>query len=124
MKTAQSHQKSYANKRRRELDFAVGDHVFVKIAPMNDVTRFGKKCKLSLRFIGPFEVLERIGTLAYRVVLPPILAGVHNVFYIAMLRKWMSDPSRVLNYEPLQLTPNTSHKERPMQILDRQERRL
>ena len=124
MKTAQSRQKSYADKRRRDLEFAVGDHVFVKIALMKGVMRFGKKGKLSPRFIGPFEILERIGTLAYRVALPPALAGVHNVFHISMLRKYMSNPSHVLNYEPLQLTPNMSYEERPVQILARQERRL
>ena len=124
MKTAQSRQKSYADKRRRDLEFVVGDHVFVKIAPMKGVMRFGKKGKLSPRFIGPFEILERIGTLAYRVALPPALSGVHNVFHISMLRKYMSNPSHVLNYEPLQLTPNMSYEERPVQILARQERRL
>ena len=65
MKTAQSRQKSYADKRRRDLEFAVGDHVFVKIAPMKGVMRFGKKGKLSPRFIGAFKILQRIGTLAY-----------------------------------------------------------
>ncbi|XP_075507429.1 uncharacterized protein LOC142544253 [Primulina tabacum] len=85
MKTAQSRQKSYEYKRRKVLEFSVGDHVFVKIARMNGVMRFGKKGKLTSRFIRPFEVLKRIGTFAYRVALPPILAGVHNVFHISML---------------------------------------
>ncbi|XP_073271542.1 uncharacterized protein [Primulina huaijiensis] len=101
IKTSQSRQKSYANKRRRELEFSVGDYVFVKVAPMKVVMRLGKKGKLNSRFMGPFEVLERIEIFAYRVVLPPMLAGVHNVFYILMLRKYMSNPSHVLNYEPL-----------------------
>ncbi|XP_073035230.1 uncharacterized protein [Primulina eburnea] len=124
MRTAQSRQKSYADQRRRDLEFAVGDHVFVKVAPMKGVMRFGKKGKLSPRFIGPFEILERVGTLAYRVALPPSLSGVHNVFHVSMLRKYMSNPSHVLNYEPLQLTPHLSFEERPTQILDRQEKRL
>ncbi|XP_073279544.1 uncharacterized protein [Primulina huaijiensis] len=123
-KTAQSRQKSYADKRRRELEFVVGDHVFVKIAPMKGVIRFGGKDKLSPRFIGPFEILKRIGSLSYRVMLPQMLAGVHNVFYISMLRKYMSNPSHVLNYESPQLTPNMSYEERLTQILGRQERRL
>ncbi|XP_075475621.1 uncharacterized protein LOC142507594 [Primulina tabacum] len=94
------------------------------VAPMKGVMRFCKKDKLSPSFIGPFEVLEKNGTLAYRVTFPPILARVHNVFHISMLRKYMSNPSHVLNHEPLQLTPNMSYDERPTQILDRQERRL
>ncbi|XP_075524534.1 uncharacterized protein LOC142556932 [Primulina tabacum] len=124
MRTAQSRQKSYADQRRRDLEFAVGDHVFVKVAPMKGVMRFGKKGKLSPRFIGPFEILDRVGTLAYRVALPPNLAGVHNVFHVSMLRKYMANPSHVLNFEPLQLTPNLSYEERPVQILDRQEKKL
>ncbi|XP_073051330.1 uncharacterized protein [Primulina eburnea] len=108
-----------ADKRKRELEFAVGNHVFVKVSPMKDVMRFCKQGKLNPRFIGPFEVLERIGTLAYRVALPPMLAGMHNVFHISMLRKYMLNPSHMLNYEPLQITPNTSYEERPIQILNR-----
>ncbi|XP_073067240.1 uncharacterized protein [Primulina eburnea] len=124
MKTAQSRQKTYINKIRRHLEFAVRDHVFVKIKPMKGVMRFGKKGKLSPKFIGQFEILEKERTSAYRVALPPNLAGVHNVFYVSMLKKHMMNPSHVPSFEPLQLSPNLTHKERPIQILDRQERRL
>ncbi|KZV41382.1 Retrotransposon protein, Ty3-gypsy subclass [Dorcoceras hygrometricum] len=78
MKAAQSRQKSYADNRRRELSFDVGDHVFLKVAPMKGVTRFGKKGKLSPRYIGPYEILDKVGTLAYRLALPPHLSSVHN----------------------------------------------
>ncbi|XP_073019386.1 uncharacterized protein [Primulina eburnea] len=91
---------------------------------MKGVTRFEKKDKLSPRFIRPFEILENIGALSYRVALPPTIAGVHNVFHISMLRKYMSNPSHVLNYEPLQLTPIMLYDEQPIQILEKQERRL
>ncbi|XP_073304156.1 uncharacterized protein [Primulina huaijiensis] len=124
MKTTQSKHKSFADKRRRDLEFAVGDHVFVKIAPMKGVMPFGKKGKLGPMFIVLFEILEGVGALAYKVPLLPNLAGVQNVFNIFMLHKYMSNPSHVLNYEPLQLTPNLSYEEKPMQILGRQERRL
>ncbi|XP_075500100.1 uncharacterized protein LOC142538683 [Primulina tabacum] len=124
MKTAQSHQKSYTDQRRRDIDFAVGDHVFVKVAPMKGLMRFEKKGKLSPRFIRPLEILERVGALAYIVALPPNMAGVHNVFHVSVLRKHMSNPSRVLNYEPLQVTPHLSFEEKPTQILDRQKKRL
>ncbi|XP_073133837.1 uncharacterized protein [Henckelia pumila] len=78
MLTAQSHQKSYADRRRRELEFQVGDHVFLKVSPWKGVLRFGKKGKLSPRYIGPFEILDKVGTRAYRVALPPNLEDVHN----------------------------------------------
>ncbi|KAL5560854.1 hypothetical protein UlMin_037065 [Ulmus minor] len=101
METAQSKQKSYADKRRRPLEFQVGDSVFLKVAPMKGVMRFGKKGKLSPRFIGPFEILERIGKVAYKLALPPELSSVHNVFHVSMLKKYMSDPSHVLEHEHL-----------------------
>ncbi|XP_075524554.1 uncharacterized protein LOC142556956 [Primulina tabacum] len=88
MKTAQSRQTSYANVRRRPLEFNVGDHVFVKIAPLKGVMRFRKKGKLSPCYIGPSEVLDRIGERAYRLALPPDLDRVHNVFHVSMLRKY------------------------------------
>ncbi|XP_073030730.1 uncharacterized protein [Primulina eburnea] len=95
-----------------------------RVSPMKGVTRFGKMGMLSPRFIKPFEILERVGTLAYRAALPPNLTGVHNVFHVSMLQKYMSNSSHVLNYEPLQLTPHLSFDERPTQKLDRQEKRL
>ncbi|XP_073121918.1 uncharacterized protein [Henckelia pumila] len=124
MRTAQRRQKSYADHRRRDLEFSVGDHVFVRVAPMNGVMRFGKKGKLAPRFIGPFEILNRVGALAYRVALPPNLDGVHNFFHVSMLRKYVLNPSHVLSIEPLQLSPIMKYEERPIRILDRQERRL
>ena len=90
--TAQSRQKSYANVRRRPLEVEVGDHVLLKVMPKRGVVRFGKRGKLSPRFIGPFEILERVGTVAYRLALPPIMIGVHEVFHVSMLRKYTPDP--------------------------------
>ena len=77
--TAQSWQKSYADVRCRPLEFEVGDHVFLKVMPKRGVVRFDKRGKLSPRFIGPFEILERVGTVAYRLALPPSMSGVHEV---------------------------------------------
>ncbi|XP_075500121.1 uncharacterized protein LOC142538706 [Primulina tabacum] len=119
MKMAQSRQKSYADNRRRPLEFEVGDHVFIKISPLKGVMRFGKKGKLSPRFIDPFEFLDRIGERAYRLALPPDLDRVHNVFHVSMLRKYISNPSHVLRHEPLDLMPNLTYQEVPIQILDR-----
>lgn len=124
MMTAQSRQKSYADQRRRELEFNVGDHVFLKVAPMKGVVRFGKRGKLNPRYVGPFEILERIGTLAYRVALPPHLSSVHNVFHVSTLRKYVSDPSHVLNYETQNLAPDMSYEEKPIKIIQREERKL
>ena len=83
--TAQSRQKSYADVRRRPLEFEFGDHVFLKVMPKKGVVRFGKCGKLSSRFIGPFEILERVGTVAFHLALPPSMSGVHEVFHVSML---------------------------------------
>ncbi|KAL5568841.1 hypothetical protein UlMin_025416 [Ulmus minor] len=124
MKTAQSRQKSYADRRRKPLEFAIGDKVFLKVAPMKGVMRFGKRGKLSPRFVGPFEILERIGDLAYRVALPPAMSGIHNVFHVSMLRKYTPDPSHVLSYDTLDLRQDLTFEELPVKILDREEKEL
>ena len=85
--TAQSRQKSYADNRRRELEFEVDDHVFLKVSPFKGVMRFGKKGKLSPRYIGPFQILKRKGAVAYELALPPNLDKIHPVFHVSMLRK-------------------------------------
>ena len=94
---AQSRQKSYTDMRRRPLEFEVGDHVFLKVMPKRGVVRFGKRGKLSLKFIRPFEILERIGTVAYWLALPPSMIGVHKVFHVSMLQKYTPDPAHVVD---------------------------
>ena len=83
------------------MELEIGDKVFLRIAPMKGVMRFRKKGKLSPRFVGPFEVLERVGEVAYRIALPLALSRIHNVFHESMLRKYIPNPSNVLSYEPL-----------------------
>ena len=95
---AQSWQKSYADRRCRILKFEVGNHVFLKVMPKREVVRFGKRGKLTPRYIGPFEVLKRVGTIAYRFVLPPSLSGVHEVFHVSMLQKYTPDPTHVVDW--------------------------
>ena len=124
IKMAQSRQKSYADRRRKELTFEVGGHVFLKVAPMKGVMRFGKKGKLSPRFIGPFQILDKVGDRAYRLALPPSLLGVHNVFHVSMLRKYLEDPSHVLSYESLELTPGMTYEEVPVRVLEREVKQL
>ncbi|RVW22913.1 Transposon Ty3-G Gag-Pol polyprotein [Vitis vinifera] len=118
LKAAQSRHKSYADHRRRDLEFEVGDHVFLKVSPMKSVMRFGRKGKLSPRFVGPFEILERVGTLAYKVALPPSLSKVHNVFHVSTLRKYIYDPSHVVELEPIQIFEDLTYEEVPVQIVD------
>ena len=124
MLIAQSRQKSYADVRRRKLEFNVGDNVFLKVAPMKGVMRFGKKGKLSPHFIGPFEILERVCEVAYKLALPPSLASVHNVFHVLMLKKYIQNSSHVLSYKQLELGSDLSYEEQPIQILDRKEKQL
>ncbi|KAL0546427.1 hypothetical protein IC582_016335 [Cucumis melo] len=124
MQTAQSRQKSYADVRRKDLEFDVGDKVFLKVAPMKGVLRFKRRGKLSPRFVGPFEILERIGPVAYRLALPPSLSTVHNVFHVSMLRKYVSDPSHVVDYEPLEIDENLSYTEQPIEVLAREVKML
>ena len=95
--TAQSRQKSYADRRRRPLEFEVGDHVFLKVMPKRGVVRFNKRGKLSLRFIEPFEILEMVGIVAYRLALPPSMSGAHEVFHVSMLQKYTPDPANVVD---------------------------
>ena len=90
---------------------------------MKGVMRFGKKGKLNPRFIGPFEILEKIGDVAYRLALPPELSNVHNVFHVSMLRKYVSDISHVLKYKPLDLSSELAYEEQPVQILDKKKKR-
>ncbi|KAL0543736.1 hypothetical protein IC582_018840 [Cucumis melo] len=124
MHTAQSRQKSYADVRRKDLEFEIGDKVFLKVAPMKGVLRFERRGKLSPRFVGPFEILERIGPVAYRLALPPSLSAVHDVFHVSMLRKYVPDPSHVVDYEPLEIDENLSYVEQPVEVLAREVKTL
>ena len=95
--TAQSRQKSYTDRRWRPLEFEAGDHVFLKVIPKREVVRFGKRGKLSPRYTGLLEVLEKVGIVAYRLALPPGLLGVHAIFHVSMLQKYTSDPNHVVD---------------------------
>ncbi|XP_030511775.2 uncharacterized protein LOC115726158 [Rhodamnia argentea] len=124
LKTARSRRKSYADKRRRPLEFQEEDHVFLKVSPMRRLSRFGKKGKLSPRYVGPFEILERIGTLAYRLALLPSLSQVHNVFHVSMLRKYEPDPTHVLDHKVVEVDDRVSYVERSIRIEDKKEQVL
>ena len=87
----------------KELEFEVEDRVFLKLSPWKGVVRFEKRGNLNPRYIGPFEIVERIGPVAYRLDLPEEFSGVHNVFHISMLRKYIPDPSHVLETPEIEL---------------------
>ena len=116
--TAQSRQESYADVRRRPLEFEVGDHVFLKVMRKRGVVRFGKRGKLSPRFIGSFEILKRVGTFAYRLALPPSMSGVHEVFHVSMLRKYTPDLDHVVDWGQIEVDTNGTFEEGPVCIVD------
>ncbi|XP_050941536.1 uncharacterized protein LOC127149715 [Cucumis melo] len=98
--------------------------VFLKVAALKGVMRFEKKWKLSLRFVGPFEILERIGPASYPLALPPAFFAVHDVFHVSMLRMYVADPTHVVDFEPLQIYENLSYDEQPVEILAREVKML
>ena len=110
--------------RRRPLEFEVGDHVFLKVIPKRGVVRFGKRGKLSPRFIGPFEILERVGTVAYRLALPPSMLGVREVFHVSMLRKYSLDPAHVVDWGQIEIDTDETFEEGPVCIVDSRDRVL
>ena len=122
IRAAQSHQKSYADRGRRPGEFEVGDRVLLRVSPTKGIRRFGLKGKLSPRYIGPYSVIERIGKLAYRLDLPAGLGRVHNVFHVSQMRKSTADESLVLQPDEVELEDDLSYDERPVEILDRQEK--
>ena len=124
MQAAQDRQQRWADIRRRHLEFEVGDHVFLKISPTRGVIRFGRRGKLSPRFIGPFDIIERVGKVAYRLALPPALAGVHDVFHVSQLRRYVRDPSHVIDHSELAVSSDLSLEAQSITILDRREKRL
>lgn len=122
---AQSRQKSYADMRRRPFEFAVGDLVMLKVSPMKGVRRFGKKGKLTSKFIGPFRIIVRIRAVLYRLDLPESIAGVHDVFHVSMLRKHLGgeEQQHVADLSELQLQPDLTTVEASVHVLAREDKR-
>ncbi|KAK6119494.1 hypothetical protein DH2020_046763 [Rehmannia glutinosa] len=118
IKVAQDRQKSYADPKRKELQFVVGEKVFLRVSPTKGIFRFGKRGNLNPRYVGSYEILERVGRVAYRLALPPSMSGIHNVFQVSMLRRYMPDSSHVVNYETIELDRQVSYEEKPVAVLD------
>ncbi|KAG8501142.1 hypothetical protein CXB51_003224 [Gossypium anomalum] len=124
LKAASDRQKSYADLKRKDIEFQVCDKVFLKVSPWKKVLRFGRKGKLSPRFIGPYEVIEKVGPVAYRLALPPELEKIHDVFHVSMLRRYRSDPSHVVSLTEIELQPDMTYEEEPIKILAREVKQL
>src|SRR4051812_33692974 len=124
MKTSQSRQKSYHDKRRRTLEFQEGDHVFLRVTPTTGAGRALKSRKLTPRFIGPFQITERVGEVAHRIALAPTLANSHDVFHVSQLRKYIADPSHLIQVDDVQVRDNLTVEALPMRIEDRKLKQL
>ncbi|GJV05998.1 hypothetical protein Tco_1343654 [Tanacetum coccineum] len=122
--TARSRQKSYADIRRKPMEFNVGDMVMLKVSPWKGVIRFGKRGKLSPRYVGPFKIIERIGPVAYRLELPEKLRGIHNTFHVSNLKKCLADENLVIPLEEIQLDDKLHFIEEPVEIMDREVKQL
>lgn len=124
MRAAQDRQRMYANKRRKPIEFQVGEKVMLKVSPWKGVVRFGKKGKLSPRYVGPFVIIERVGEVAYKLDLPEELRGVHSTFHVSNLRKCLADAAMAIPLENLKVDDKLTYVEEPVAIVDRKVRKL
>ena len=124
LKATNDRQKSFSDLKRRDIEYEVGDKVFLEVSPWWKILRFGKKGKLSPRFIRPYEILERIGPVAYHLALPPELTKLHNVFQASMLRRYYSDGSHILPVQAVQIQADFSSDEEPKTIMARKVKQL
>ncbi|GJV03080.1 putative reverse transcriptase domain-containing protein [Tanacetum coccineum] len=118
IQAARDRQKSYANIRRKPMVFQVGDMVMLKVSPWKRVVRFGKRGKLNLRYVDPFKVIERVGTVAYKLELRQQLSQVHNTFHVSNLKKCLSDESLVIPLEELRVDDKLHFVEEPIEVMD------
>ncbi|GKD26763.1 hypothetical protein Tco_1232977 [Tanacetum coccineum] len=124
LKAARDRQKIYVDKRRKPLEFSVGEYVLLKVSPWKGVVRFGKKGKLAPRFVGPFEITERIGPVAYRLRLSEELNGFHDTFYVSNLKKCLADPILQIPLDEIQVDAKLNFVEEPVEILKREFKKL
>jgi hypothetical protein len=122
LRIAQSRQKSYADRRRKPLQFQEGDFVYLRVSPTKGVQRFSIKGKLAPRYVGPFEILQIYGPVAYKIRLPSQLAAIHDVFHISQLKKCIKVPTKIVETHAVEIEPDLSYTEQPIQILNTKER--
>jgi hypothetical protein len=122
LKAAMSRQETYANKRRQPFYFEDRNHVYLRVSPMKGVKRFGVKGKLAPRYIRSFPILENCGIVAYKLDLPPSLAGVHDIFHVSQLKKCLKAPVDVMLPEVTPLEADLSYPEHPIKVLDQKDR--
>ncbi|XP_016711784.1 uncharacterized protein [Gossypium hirsutum] len=115
---ASDRQNSYVDLKRRDIEYSVEDFVFLKVSPSKKVLRFGRKVKLSPRFIGPYWMLKRVGPVAYQLELPPKLDRIHDAFHVSMLRRYWSNPSHVVSLEEIKGRLDLTFEDELVQILD------
>ncbi|GJW47299.1 putative reverse transcriptase domain-containing protein [Tanacetum coccineum] len=119
LKAARDCQKSCADKRRKPLEFSVGDYVLLKVSHWKGMVRFKKKGKLAPRFVGPFEIIEKVGPVAYRLDLPEELNGVHDTFYVSNLKKCLADLTLQVPLDEIRVDAKLNFVEEPVEILER-----
>ncbi|GJR87002.1 hypothetical protein Tco_0211013 [Tanacetum coccineum] len=124
IQAARDRQKSYADVRRKPLEFQVGDKVMLKVSPWKGVIRFGKRGKLNPRYIGPFKIIAKVGTVAYRLELPEKLSRVHSTFHVSKLKKCMADEPLAIPLDEIQVDDKLNFIEEPVEIMDREVKRL
>ncbi|XP_052880458.1 uncharacterized protein LOC128286787 [Gossypium arboreum] len=118
LKAASGRQKSYADLKKKDIEYSIGDMVFLRVLPWKKVLRFGRKGKLSPQFIGPYWILKRVGLVAYQLELPSELDYIHDV-YVSMLRRYHSNPRLIVLVEQIEMRLDLTFEEEPIQILDR-----
>ncbi|GJU39972.1 putative reverse transcriptase domain-containing protein [Tanacetum coccineum] len=124
IQAARDRQKSYADVRRKPLEFQVGDKVMLKVSPWKGVIRFGKRGKLNPRYIGPFKIIAKVGTVAYRLELPEKLSRVHSTFHVSKLKKCLADEPLAIPLDEIQVDEKLNFIEEPVEIMDREVKRL
>ncbi|GKA37726.1 putative reverse transcriptase domain-containing protein [Tanacetum coccineum] len=124
IQAARDRQKSYANVRRKPLEFQVGDKVMLKVSPWKGVIRFGKRGKLNPRYIRPFKIIAKVGTVAYHLEILEKLSRVHSTFHVSKLKKCMADEPLAISLDEIQIDEKLHFIEEPVKIMDREVRRL
>ncbi|GKA73116.1 hypothetical protein Tco_0779332 [Tanacetum coccineum] len=124
LKKPRDRQKSYADKRRKPLEFNVGDRVLLKVSPWKGVVRFGRKGKLAPRHVGPFKIVERVGLVAYHLRLPQELSSIHDTFHVSNLKKCLANASLQVPLEEIEINDNLHFVEEPIDIVDIEVKKL